>query len=86
GRLIAQPCATCGGAGVVRGEHVASVSIPRGARDGQRIPVSVAGAGEIFALLRVQPRWQDARLVRYAALAGLALALVLLVLVLSSGS
>src|SRR5690606_7537093 len=63
GRLIDQPCSTCGGAGAVRRPRQVRVRIPKGVRDGQRIRVKGKGGaganggpdGDLYVQVHVGP-------------------------------
>ena len=63
GKIIASPCQTCHGAGMVRRERTLSVKIPPGVDDGARIRLSGEGdagphggpRGDLYIFLGVQP-------------------------------
>ena len=61
GRVIATPCATCGGAGASRRQHRLNVRIPPGVESGSRLRLRGEGeagaggaSGDLFVVLRVQ--------------------------------
>ena len=63
GKIIAEPCRTCHGAGLVRRERTLSVRIPAGVDDGARIRLTGEGdsgprggpRGDLYIFLGVQP-------------------------------
>jgi molecular chaperone DnaJ len=61
GRVIARPCATCGGTGARRRQHHLNVRIPPGVDNGSRLRLRGEGetgpggaAGDLFVVLRVR--------------------------------
>ena len=61
GRVVATPCATCGGGGAQRREHRLNVRIPPGVESGSRLrlrgegePGSGGSSGDLFVVLRVR--------------------------------
>jgi molecular chaperone DnaJ len=78
------PCPHCGGLGELRRERTIKVRIPAGVDDGTRL--RVAGEDEnAYLVVRVKPGPKDSLVVRFAALALLACAVVLLVYFLVRG-
>jgi molecular chaperone DnaJ len=73
---IGAACADCAGSGHARERRRATVTVPAGARDGDRVPLGPAGGA--FAVLRVRPAPADSLAVRAAATIGLVLASALL--------
>ena len=86
GRVANESCAECAGGGEVTVERTLEVRIAAGAKNGQTIRLNGADrlgrtdglAGDVYALIRVQPP-PDNRLVRLVAAGGLALAAALLI-------
>jgi molecular chaperone DnaJ len=84
---IAEPCSQCGGEGTVSAERRIRLLVPPGVEDGAQLRVggdgNDAGAGSIpgdlLVRVRVLPPPRDPRLVRYAALFLLAVAIATLV-------
>jgi molecular chaperone DnaJ len=92
GHLVASPCDACEGSGRATVERTLRLRIPPGAEDGKLIRAEEArraprrGARDVYVVLRVLPD-PDSRLVRYAAVAALAIAVALfLVLALTPDS
>jgi molecular chaperone DnaJ len=79
GRVFSEACAGCGGSGAAAVAEAAEVHVPAGARDGDRLQLQ---DGVRFVTVRVLAAPRDNPVVRFAALAGLAVALVLLILLL----
>ena len=81
------PCDECGGAGVVEAERLLRVRIPPGVQAGDQLRVAGEGvvgepgdpSGDLLLEIDVTPEPTDRRLVRYLALAGLVVAVGLLV-------
>jgi molecular chaperone DnaJ len=88
---IAEPCSQCGGEGTVRAERRIRLLVPPGVQDGAQLRVggdgNDAGAGSIpgdlLVRVKVLPPPRDPRLVRYAALVLLAVAIATLALYVS---
>lgn len=82
-----ETCEDCDGAGVVLDERLLRVKIPPGIVDGDQLRVSGEGgagepgapAGDLLLELAVKPRPIDSPLVRYLAVAGMLLAVTVLV-------
>jgi molecular chaperone DnaJ len=63
GKIIATPCATCGGDGRVREERTLQVTVPAGIDDGQRIALEGQGEagprggppGDLYVVIKVRP-------------------------------
>ena len=90
GQVVRDPCSACGGTGRTETERKLKVRIPPGAQDAAIIRVAGRGngrgdaaSGDVYVALRVVPDG-DPRVVRYAAGAALALALVLFAFLLLS--
>ena len=78
GRVVPEPCGLCRGTGRTAVERTVTVPIPAGVRGGERLRVD-----GVDVRVRVLPE-RDFRLVRYASVAALALAVGLFVLLLVS--
>ncbi|MGB2876244.1 MAG: DnaJ domain-containing protein [Gaiellaceae bacterium] len=79
GRLVSRPCAECGGGREMQHDREVELSIPSGAEDGERLPVT--GEEGAFVLLRVAAQPVDSRLVRAAAAFALVAAVAFVVFV-----
>jgi molecular chaperone DnaJ len=81
------PCDECGCAGIFEAERLLRVRIPLGVKAGDQLRVAGEGGigerggppGDLLLEIDVTPEPRDARLVRYLALAGLVVAVGLLV-------
>ncbi len=81
GRLVSEPCPVCAGGGVTSFEESAEINVPAGVVDGDRLPVRGDHSHEVV-VVRVLAAPADHTVVRYAAVLGLAVALVFLWLLL----
>ena len=86
GRAGAVACPECRGAGSIDVERSVRVRIPAGVEDGQSVRVRGEGLpdangepGDAFIVVRVAPPPLERRLLRYAAVAGVLVALALIV-------
>jgi molecular chaperone DnaJ len=85
----AKPCACCAGRGTVVGERRIRLRVPGGVEDGSQLRVSGDGndagsgsiPGDLLVRVHVLPPPKDPRLVRYTALALMAVAIVMLLYV-----
>ena len=80
GKLVSDPCESCGGEGGIRRAESADVVVPPGVTDGERVPV--ADGNREVVVVRVLATPEDQPLVRYVAALGLVVALVFLWLLL----
>src|SRR5262249_53667535 len=63
GKMIAHPCATCGGGGRVKQHKTLTVKIPAGVDDGDRIRLSGGGeagvnggpTGDLYVVMQIKP-------------------------------
>jgi molecular chaperone DnaJ len=81
GRLITDPCKSCGGAGRLTQSHRVQVTVPAGVRDGQSLEVG-DGRPSPYVVVRVQQVPEAPHLFRYAAGVALVVACVFLILLL----
>jgi len=79
GRLITDPCKSCGGAGQLTESHRIQVTVPAGVRDGQSLEVG-DGRPSSYVVVRVQSVPEALHLLRYAAAVALVVACVFLIL------
>jgi DnaJ domain/DnaJ central domain len=81
GRLLSESCSACGGDGLTSFEERAEVYVPAGTADGDRLPVQDESSRDVV-VVRILAAPADHAFVRYVAVAGLAVALVFLWLLL----
>lgn len=80
GRLVSEPCPACGGDGVASFRETRKVDVPAGTADGARVALANGQGGDVVVRVLAAP--PDRRLVRYAAVLGLAVAFLFLWLLL----